>query len=257
MTFKNFSDCGKWRVYGSENPKILIAGHSHTFAHYMALFKYPQFQENFGVITFSDFDNRTIIDSDYWDYVVEISKGKKIVISWNGNQHNLHFLLTPQATFNVYGLENGFKLPATSISRVKALFNPTFYELELILSRFLDRTELCVLGTPSPKRKKLMEKLINNDISIYEIASGLGIDSDEIEISSDQIRMFMWKITQELTADVARKMGCHFLEVPWEALDQDGMLLERYSSEDLTHANPDYAKIMYEKIIDFYGSING
>jgi hypothetical protein len=249
---KEFTESKNWKIYGNLDPKILIAGHSHTFAMYMALLQNKIFQTELGLVSHSDFDKQQRPDNEYWDFVVEQSKGRNLAISWNGNEHNLHFLIDTRAKFNSLNLSLGSKYPFVTLSQIKELFRPTFYELELILSRFPDRSKICVLGTPAPKPKDQLTDRLQHDEFFLEMGKKIGIQKRDIRASNNELRTFMWKLTQELTEKSAKELGCEFLPVPPESYCSDYLLKEKYSDDDLTHANPSFGLLMLQKISDHF-----
>ena len=250
---QEFTKSGNWKIYGSLDPDILISGHSHTFAHFMALQKNKKLQKNIGLVTHANFDNKLRPDNEYWDFVVDQSGSRNLAISWNGNEHNLHFLIDTNIKFNSLNLKLGSKYPFVTIGQIKESFRATFYELELILSRFPDRSKICLLGTPSPKPQAQLNKKIQHDQFFIEMGEKIGIQRNDIKASSNQLRTFMWKITQELNAQSAREFGCKYLPTPSESFDSEFLLREIYSADDLTHANPEYGLLVLEKISEFFG----
>lgn len=247
------SKCGKWKIYGNSESNYLIAGHSHLFAIYMAMNQQTSAQNVFGIITQNNFDKPQQPDSEYWDFVAHLSKNKNTLISWNGNQHNIHFLLNTDLKFSALGFHENKALPSVSLGRIKDLFRPTFYELELILSRFPNLENVCLLGTPSPKPKKLLNQFIQKDQYFIELAKKMNLDQSSMSVSDDDLRIFMWKVTQELTAETAIKFGCKFLATPKSTYDGDYLMLEKYSAPDLTHANERFGAVMLSEIQSFYG----
>lgn len=250
------SNCGNWRVYGSSDPKILIAGHSHTFAMFMAVNQESVSNIDFAVVTHADFRNQLQLDKSYWNFVTEISKKKKLALSWNGNQHNLLFLLDAEWNFNAIGLSLGKNYPFVTVQRIKALFNNTFDELEQVLVNFDSSTEICLLGTPPPKPLTFLKKYLDKDDFFMQQAKSFGLNQKKLKISSDQIRLYMWKVNQELIENMAKRFGLGFIPSPNEAIQENGLLDEKFSSDDLTHANPEYGRLMLNKISDFYEATN-
>jgi hypothetical protein len=250
---QEFTKSGNWKIHGSLNPKILVAGHSHTFAMFMALQQNQNFQNTIALVSHANFDNQLRPDNEYWDFIVEQSNGKNLAISWNGNEHNLHFLIDTKIRFNSVGIHERSNYPFVTLTRIKELFRPTFYELELILSRFPDRSRICVLGTPSPKPQDLLTERIQHDQFFLEMGEKLGIQKSDIRASNNELRTFMWKLTQELTEKSAKELGCQFLPVPHESLDHNSLLNEIYCGDDLTHANPTFGGLMLRKISDHFG----
>lgn len=248
---KSTSDSGFWKVYGDLEPKVLVSGHSHTYAMLCAMQNRPQFHKSVAVVTQADFSQHKIHDYDYWDYVAELSVSQPTAISWNGNQHNLHFLLDLEDPFTSYGLKSLSKedLPIVPVSQIKALLRPTFYELELVLERFKDPRNLILIGTPAPKPKQVIKKFLLEDSYYQDLASSLNIKLSDVEVSSDELRVFMWDLTQSLTEQVAIKFGCKFFPVPEITLAEDRTLAKGYWADDVTHASEDFGALMIEELL--------
>jgi hypothetical protein len=243
---------GNWKVHGSTKPKLLIAGHSHTYAMFCAMLNREKFHQNIAVATQTDFSTVIPLDNEYWDFVAKESKNQTTAISWNGNQHNVHFLIEQPETFKIFGLESSYESESASISisRVNALFEPTFTELRKVLSKFPDTKNLILLGTPAPKPKSAIESRLVKETYYIDIAKTIGVKPSEIKVSSDALRVFMWKITQTLTEQAAKEFGCKFLGIPSRSLDQYQTLKEIYWANDVTHASEEFASIFMDEILE-------
>lgn len=250
------SECGKWKLYGDPDSEILVAGHSHTFAMFMAINQDQSQKITSAVITHADFDNQVQPDNSYWDFVAKVSKMRKLALSWNGNQHNLLFLLDAGWKFNSIGLNLGKNYPFVTLKRIAALFDKTFNELEQVLGKFHKSTKVCLLGTPPPKPIDFLKKYLDKDDFFVQQARLLGLNQKNLKISSDEIRLFMWKLNKELMENLATKYGLGFIPAPKEATQSNGLLAEIFSSDDLTHANPEYGQLMLEKISNFFEASN-
>lgn len=220
---------------------------------FMAIQRAPSLSKEIAIVTHANFDKPQQHDNDYWNYVLEISQDRNLAISWNGNQHNLHFLIEGNLKFNSIGLAQGKGYPAVSKARIKELFRPTFYELELILSRFSNRENICLIGTPAPKKSNFMKNYLHKEPYFLELGEKLGFSGKNLKISSEPLRSFMWEITQELTKKSAEKLGCSFLPTPSQTFDKNKIMLEKFYSDDLTHANPAYGAFFLERLLIFYG----
>lgn len=253
---KEISDCGNWKVYGSLQPKVLIAGHSHTFALYLALMRDPKLQNIFAIVTHADFTNSIPQNNEYWNFVADLARFQESVISWNGNQHNIHFLVDGNFEFNTIGLIQNNKFPMVSISRVKELFRPTFYELGLILSRFADRSKLSVIGTPAPKSKNFIDERLSQDDFFVQLGETMGVNKQQIRATEDSLRVFMWELTQNLTEETAKEFGSRFIPTPVSSYNQHKVLNANYYTDDLTHANEEFGKLVFNELINIYGLQN-
>ncbi len=249
---QQYSQNGNWRVYGSRTPKILIAGHSHTFAMYVALMNCKELQNDFAIVSNSDFSKHIPHDDEYWNFVASLSETQITAISWNGNQHNIHFLVDDGSDFKTINYNQNATCVAISESQIEEVFRPTFYELELILSRFPKPENICLLGTPPPKSKTFLDRRLNSDSYFVNLARQAGVKDKKIYASADSLRVYMWEITQILTQKTAIQFGAKFLMVPKSCHNEKLILNENFYTEDLTHANEKFGELMIREIVKFF-----
>lgn len=249
---KLISDCGSWQVYGNSSPKILIAGHSHTLSLYSALSQNEKFTSNFGVVAQTDFSTIKQQDGSYWEFVRSISNRQPTAISWNGNQHNIHFLLENKLEFNAIGMSFRKGWPVVPISQIKELFKPTFLELEQVLNELPKSTEVSLLGTVAPKEKGFLDQHLSYDTYFVNIGKKYGISKQELRASSNEIRTLMWKVTQNMTEQLSKELNCKFIPTPADTYNENYILQPKYYAQDLTHANGTFGVKMLEAIQDFY-----
>lgn len=254
------SDCGNWKTYGSLNPKFLVAGHSHTYAMYLAIQNDPRLSEKFAVATQFDFSSHRPQDDAYWEYVSQLSKTQKTFIFWNGNQHNIHFLIESGLEFNAFGLKSRDSEIAIAISRIKELFNPTFEELKKALNLFTVKKNLFLAGTPAPKSKLFLDKRLSNigtEPFFENIGNELGISPRNLRASDDGLRIFMWEITQKMLAETSAEFNIGYFPTPLSTIQNAGILKENFYTEDLTHANEAYGEHILNEILKFEGAGHG
>ena len=249
-----------WMLHGNSNPKVVIAGHSHTFALLMAIKKNPKYEETFGIVAESKTEKMgkgTIRDSEYWSYTARVSAGKPTLIFWNGNQHNIHFLLDENKPFQIFEIYQEFKAaPVVPISQIRSLFNPTFDELRTNLSLFNRSSNIYLCGTPAPKSKEFIDTVIFKNEFFSEKAASLGISKSNIQATSDTLRIAMWKLTQQITQEIAFEFGCKFIPNPESTQDENGLLKNEFWTSDITHANESFGEIVLEEIIRVVGVAN-
>jgi len=249
-----------WATHGSTNPNVLIAGHSHTFALLMAIRKNVKFSKNFGLIAEANtkkFGTGVIRDLTYWKFVSNKSDAQPTVISWNGNQHNIHFLLDDGNSFQIHEIYQEFdSAPVVPVAQVRALFAPTFEELRSTLRIFNNPSNIYLLGTPPPKSKKFIDSILLSDPFFSEKAASLGIPKSDIQATSDTLRIAMWKLTQQITQEIAVEFGCKFIPNPESTQDENGLLKNEFWTSDITHANESFGEIVLEEIIRVVGVAN-
>lgn len=250
------SDCGDWALYGNQNPRILVVGHSHTFSMYLAITQIEKYQADFGIVAQADFSTHKQQGQSYWDFVISLAKTCSTALSWNGNQHNIHFLLETETKFNAFGLLSQGDYPMVPVSQIRELFKPTFDELRAVLQNFPKNTSNCLLGTPPPKNKDFLNERLHTDDYFVNLGKELGIKKSDLVASPNEIRAYMWSITQELTAEAAKEFNWKYLESPKSTFGKDKILESKYYANDLTHTNESYGVAMLDEISNFYGLSN-
>jgi hypothetical protein len=250
------SPCGDWKVYGSAQPKILIAGHSHTFALYSAITNQNKFRDFFAVVAQSDFSTHIQQSENYWNFVASIAENQPVGIMWNGNQHNIHFLLDSELKCNFYGLPIEAEMPQVPVKQIHELFKPTFEELTNVLKKFSKNTEIILLGTPGPKDSDFLNSKIANDPYFVKVGRDLGLTPKELRASNNSLRAYMWNVTQTMTKELAEDLGYTFISTPNKTLDDSLILKSEYYSDDLTHANELFGKEMLETLLNSVGIKN-
>ena len=252
------SNSGKWSLYGDALAQILVCGHSHA-ASILEAATHPMAKSKsetaIAVCYSTDWTTGPPGDKEYWEFVTKLSRGKNIVIVWNGNQHIANFLFQTIPPFTFIGVrdENSGKeylsIPRTMI---KAFFEPFFEELLEIVPLMEHAKSITLMSGPAPKPLTYIETRIKDEPFFANVASSLKVDLDSLVISSDLIRLQLWKLVSEMLEARAKYLGVRFLAAPEEAVDSQGMLLEKYSGLDVSHANAEYGALLVEKILDFY-----
>jgi len=247
------SSCGNWKKYGADHARLVIAGHSHTYALYSAIQNSQDYLDKFAVISHENFLTRHIHDFTYWDFVAQESQNAPLAILWNGNQHNIHFLIDIKEKFNLYDLIIEEEAPFITKKQLDQLFSPTFFELELTLERLSKCKDITLVGTPPPKTKKFLDLFIKSDGFFLKLGEELEVDKNKITASSNMLRNYMWQYTQNVTKEIARKFNHKFLPCPENTYDESYTLLPQYYSDDLTHANETFGLELVKAFENFYG----
>ena len=250
--FNVSSGSGKWTIYGNKTPIALIAGHSHTFALLMAIRKNENLSKVFGVVAEAkdkQLGKGITRDNEYWKYVAKLSPAQSTFISWNGNQHNIHFLLDELKPFQIFDIyREHISAPAVPKAQLRELFAPTFSELRATLNLFSRFENVTLLGTPAPKPKKFIDKVLMNDEYFSTKANSIGIPSSKILATSDALRLAMWHLTQVMTKEVADEFGIKFMPTPNFSLDSNGLLSEEFWADDITHTNQHFGEFFLDEL---------
>jgi len=261
---KILSESGTWAIYGNTKSQILVSGHSHAASILdMTLRNDPDGTNpsSLSICYTADLTKGAPGggiywgDKTYWQYVSEISKNKDLVIVWNGNQHVANFLFQTIPAFTFYGAEGseltGEYLPIPR-TMIKAFFEPFFEELTEIIPLMTDAASITLMNGPAPKPLSYIQTRVEHEPFFAEIANSLQVDIDSLEITSDQIRLELWKLISEMLETHAKALGTKFLSAPEKAVDSSGMLMEKYWNPDVSHANAEYGALLVEKLHDFF-----
>jgi hypothetical protein len=245
----------RWKMFGDEDPEIVLGGHSNAACYVIARDSGlgPR-SVRAGIAYPADFG---AVDDSYWDFLATAGAGRAIAVVWDGNQHNGAFLVQPDPPFRVYGCssvatpeqEAGRWIPRAMVS---SYWEPSFADLGRTLDRLVERSRVLVVGTPPPNPeahvRERFEGKLDWDPWIRDIASTREQASSELPVSPESLRLALWSIIQEGMREQARRAGCTFVAVPDSVRDDAGLLAAPYSAGDLTHANAEYAGVMWAEI---------
>jgi hypothetical protein len=243
---------GKWALYGSLDSEIVVCGHSHAaailFAQLNPASGTPRLEVS--VCYSSDLKQGPPADQEYWDFVSGIVQDKKLSIVWNENQHNANFLFQTNPQFTLSGVtESEQNLMPIPKAMMREFFKPFFEELSSIVPMMDSARSVTLVSGPAPKPLIHIKTRFKDEPFFTAIAASLNIDIDSLKLTSDSLRLELWKLVSEMLASYAHSLDAYFLDVPIESLDSSGMLLEKYWAPDTTHANEAYGSLLMEKII--------
>jgi hypothetical protein len=260
------SKSGKWALYGDANAEILVCGQSHA-ASILAAIMLPEMQVGIApavaVCYSADLMGTTgpPEGKEYWDFVVKLSRGKHVVVVWNGNQHNAHFMFQTEPKFTVLGVtdnsDNSDNYDAVPIPRamIKNFFKPSFEELTEIIPSLSGAASITLLNGPAPKPLAHIQNCISQEKYFADLTKSLELDTDCFIITSDSLRLELWKILVEMLANYAKTLGTNFISAPAVSRDAFGMLLPEYWTPDVTHANSKYGVLLIEEIGKLIGKV--
>jgi hypothetical protein len=186
--------------------------------------------------------------NSYWDFIKSISRGAALAILWNGNQHNVDFLLKHEISFDFIprGLEYlGYDNESVLIPEqlVMAKFSHSLVDLRSFLSS-IEVRDVYLVGTPPPKKDNLFIKKAISHESIFDRRI-----TANFEITTPLLRYKLWYTLQSLYKAMAEQFGITYINIPACVTDSDGFLHEDYYANDVTHANEKYGAIMLNEII--------
>jgi len=255
------SKSGKWALYGDANAQTIVSGHSHA-ASILETTSHPEMQaiteSEIAVCYSADWAAGPPGDKEYWDFVGELSRGKHIVIIWNGNQHNANFMFQTEPNFTMLGVpDSGDDPPAIPIPRamIKDFFKPSFEELNEIIPSLANSASITLMNGPAPKPLTHIKNCILQEKYFTDIAKSLGVDMGELVITSDSLRLELWNVLAGLLANSAKNLGANFLSAPALSRDAFGMLSPEYWASDVTHANSKYGMLLIEELGKLKGKV--
>jgi len=197
-------------------------------------------------------------DQEYWDFVVELSLGKHVVIVWNGNQHNANFMFQTEPKFTMLGVtENNYDYEEVPIPRamIKDFFKPSFAELAEIIPSLSNAASITLMNGPAPKPLTHIQDCILQEKYFTDVAKSLGVEVDDLDITSDSLRLELWNILVGLLATSAKTLGANFLSAPAASRDDLGLLSPEYWASDVTHANSKYGVLLIEELLKLKGKV--
>lgn len=242
---------GPWSVHGSEDPEILVAGHSHAL---VLLFSMDAGHgpEGYRAAVVLDTKRRSssFLDEHYWDLLARAATGKNIAIAWNGNQHNASFLLEAQPAFRVFHEGDDLSGEVTWLPQqlLRAYWAPSLLELRAALPRLTSVATVYLLGSPPPKSDGAIRSVVQEDPYFIAQATSLGMSLADLKITPAATRLAMWSILQDMIRECADEAGAVFLPVPDDVTDINGILLEELSAPDATHANAAYGARLWSEL---------
>jgi hypothetical protein len=190
----------------------------------------------------------------YWDLVAESSNNRDVVISWNGNQHVIHFIFEPVPHFDFVAgdVANGTVLRdgAVIVPRrlIEAFFRPTFDPLDLLLAKIKQHrpNSVTLVGTPPPRGDlSIFEKMIRPAPFWRQVAANCGLDLDTARLAQPLMLLKLWSVLQQMLEATASRAGARFVAVPAHLRDAGGFLLPEHGIDtDFTHANEIYGSLM-------------
>lgn len=255
------SKSGKWALYGDASAQIVVCGHSHADSIRRAIMR-PEIHDGgkpeIAVCYSTDWDAGPPGDKEYWNFVAELSRGKKVVVVWNGNQHNSGFMLQTKPKFTVLGVTDDtydHELVPIPRSMIRAYFKPSFEELTEVIPLLSSASSVYLLHGPAPKPLSYIKDQILQEKYFSDIAKSLGVEMSDLVITSDSLRLELWNVLAELLASYSKTLGTNFINAPEVSRDALGMLLPEYWYPDVTHANSKYGMLVIEELVKLNGKV--
>ena len=255
------SKTSKWTVYGNNDSQFVVGGHSHVASILEATLNSEVQLGNdsrISVCYLTDWNTGLPGGQEYWQLVANSGRGKHIVIFWEGNQHNAHFMFQSEPKFTISGAtdlpEDQDAVPIPR-SMVRDFFRPSFEELTRIVPTMSGAASITLMSGPAPKPSSHIKASIKKETYFTDLATTLKMDLDAVVVTSDSLRLKLWEVLAELLASYAKTLGVNFLIAPAESRDIFGMLLPDYWAPDVTHANSKYGQLVIQEIVNMKGGV--
>jgi hypothetical protein len=245
-----------------QSRQLVIAGDSHVFA--LGIPHTPGLEEAVLVPMANDRVEMLAVDGPcprplaYWQDVVRFSEGRSAAISWCGNQHHQFFLFAPSPLFDfVMASRPDLPLEETAELVPEAMVRQVFWPTVAILGAMLGElaskgcSRAFVLGTPPPKGDDdRVRAYLSAEPGLVALAAERGFAIADVPLTPPLVRLKLWRVVQEMMAELAGANGASFVEVPPEAQDDTGFLRPEYWVPDATHANHVYGQLLLNRLLD-------
>jgi hypothetical protein len=108
---------------------------------------------------------------------------------------------------------------------------------------------VALCGTPPPKADELfVRQKIMREGYFQETAAELGVDLENVNLSSPLLLYKLWAVMQNALRDIADRYGAQFVAVPRRAQTEAGFLHPQCYADDATHANALYGRWMLDEM---------
>ena len=255
------SKSGKWVLHGDASAPIVVCGHSHVGSILKASMIRDSQAESEPAISYcyGAYEETGPPQGDeYWDFVVNSSRGKHVFVVWNGNQHNAYFMFQTIPKFTVLGVTvdtyDNEPIPIPR-SMVRQFFKPSFEELTEIISSLSDAASITLLNGPAPKPLSYIKNYILQEKYFSDLTKLVRVGGEDLVITSDSLRLELWNVLAELLASYAKENGAFFINAPEVSRDALGLLLPEYWHPDVTHANSKYGMLIIDELMKFSGKV--
>jgi hypothetical protein len=259
--------------------RILIIGHSHAVSvlngsrkagfltdgiigggYPEIIWKLDQFNNRKGKSLLPKIQLKKNESKNVFDLISNFTIPEKIVICWNGNQHNARSLLNSNVEFD-------FLMDGHDVNLSKFLIPKSIIEdfldygfipggisnwlRELLNTLNFERNKeikIVLLNSPPPLPTSICIERLSSD-SFFSKNYGYNTDV-KFEVTDFLIRRKLWFAWTLRLKFWANEFGILHVEQPKPFFDHDGSLALRYWGEDITHANDDYGRDYFQHVMN-------
>jgi len=242
----------EWRWIGARKAGVRLGGHSHMLAYRFAMHLLPDpDRDRVAVLDKQDTAPPDAFDTTYFPELARA--GTTTAVIWNGNQHNVSFMLNSvPVTIVRRDAERAPEIRGTVVpfTMAKALWAPSLEGLREFTAGHPAPASVIVLGTPPPKPDAQIRAGIAVEPHFVQLLAAEGFTAQDAPVTDPSTRVAAWESLQEAMADIAADAGCRFLAVPDEVRTQEGTLRPELCAHDATHANAEYGRIAWRHLLD-------
>ena len=239
----------EFKLVGTPNPKIIIAGNSHRTM--LARNQNNLTNRIDSIAVLLETEGKYIEpNSDYWTKLEDnLDLSTDLVLIYRGNDFMVDFLIKDdyQVWLKQNSKINFEKDYILNRNIVHSRYSNLFKELGLneLIERFKTKSrKMWLHGTPPPKSDKCVLENINIEPYFKKLSEIKGTNLEFIDIST---RIEIWKIYQEILMEFANNHGIEFIQMPKQIMLND-TLKDEFSAADATHYNEKCGKIILENI---------
>lgn len=227
--------------------QVVVAGASHRLCLQSALALLPSVQAE-ALTVLGDPAAYQPPDEDYWRAAIEGQAPLGFI--WDGNQHNVRFLLPgqPLVVFGSRARTERVHAQVVPFMAVRELWAGSLRELAEWMMRARRGRRVFVVGTPPPKPDHQVREGLAREEYFTRLLAKWGIPLEEAPICDEQTRVALWESLQEAMAQLCAGEGVEFVPVPGQTQTSSGALKPELCSQDATHANAQYGLLMWGQI---------
>ncbi len=245
-------------VTGRPSTRILVCGHSHCsslhFSRECALAGAKDIEYFFPGLA----PPETTSEGDaYWSGIVDLAPASRVVLSWNGNEHNALFLLEATPPFRIAheavpDMDPSDDVQFVPVEAVRALYGPGIEDMSCRIAAIQaagPESLLCLEPPPPlPDGEALRSRVLREKL-FADVAARQGLDLAKMPLTRFKVRASLRAVICDLRREACARLGATLVPAPAASMDEHGALLEHYWSQDATHANTAYGELVWESLM--------
>lgn len=197
------------------------------------------------------------ITSDYLDAAAQLGQTRNVALIWSGNQANADFLLSNQRPFDFVprGYPDANTLAGHQIvpeAALRAHFAGSVSELSNALSALgqpVGQKRFVICIQPPLHDNALIRQRMHDAAYFRDLARRLGREVSDIAITAPSVRRKLWFLLMAMYRETAEAHCATFVDVPPDAIDDQGFLKLAFAAGDVTHPNAAYGRLVIERLV--------